>query len=140
MRLSTKGRYGLKIMYYLAKYSSDQPTPLSEIAENMELPENYLEQLVRKLKKANLVVSTRGAHGGYSLARSPKDITIGDIFRNMENQFFSAESALEDNIFKRSDAVAEMIVYKRIQSYLDEAVDGYTLEDMLSDEKKQMSL
>lgn len=85
-------------------------------------------------------MSTRGAHGGYSLARSPKDITIGDIFRNMENQFFSAESALEDNIFKRSDAVAEMIVYKRIQSYLDEAVDGYTLEDMLSDEKKQMSL
>src|SRR5699024_1488898 len=79
MKLSTKGRYGLRAMIDLARYSEKEPVSLSSIAERQYLSEGYLEQLVAMLKKAGLVAGIRGAQGGYVLAKDPSDISVGDI-------------------------------------------------------------
>ena len=84
MRLSTRGRYGLKAMYQLACHYGEGPISLNSIAEEQDLSENYLEQLVATLRKEGLLNSVRGAQGGYMLAKPPEDITVGNILRTLE--------------------------------------------------------
>ena len=79
MKLSTKGRYGVKAMFDLALHHGEGPIALKSIAERQGISEHYLEQLIAVLRKAGLVKSVRGAQGGYSLAREPENITVGDI-------------------------------------------------------------
>ena len=81
MKLSTKGRYGLRAMVDIAVYSQDSPVPISAIAERQNISVRYLEQLLPKLKKAGIIKSIRGAQGGYMLDKDPKDISAGDILR-----------------------------------------------------------
>ena len=78
MKLSTKGRYGLTAMLYLARHADEGPLPLRMMDETGIQPD-YLEQLLASLRKAGLVCTSRGAQGGYSLARAPEDITVGDV-------------------------------------------------------------
>ena len=84
MKLSTKGRYGVKAMVDLAIHNSEGQIALKSIAERQEISENYLEQLFATLRKAGLVKSTRGAQGGYVLADKPEKITVGTILRALE--------------------------------------------------------
>ena len=84
MKLSTKGRYGLRAMIDLARYSEEMPVSISCIAARQGLSEGYLEQLVALLRKAGLVKSIRGASGGYVLTRAAKEISVGDILRALE--------------------------------------------------------
>ena len=79
MKLSTKGRYGLRAMIDLARYSEKEPVSIGSVAARQEISERYLEQLVALLKKAVLVKSIRGASGGYVLAKKPSEISVGDI-------------------------------------------------------------
>ena len=81
MKLSTKGRYGLRAMIDLARYSEKEPVSIGSVAARQEISERYLEQLVALLKKAGLVKSIRGASGGYVLAKKPSEISVGDILR-----------------------------------------------------------
>ena len=80
MRLSTRGRYGLAAMIYLGKKYGDNPVSLNEISKATGLSNNYLEQLIRELKKQDLVISVRGVQGGYLLKKSPKEIFDSMIF------------------------------------------------------------
>ena len=84
MKLSTKGRYGLRAMIDLARYSEKEPVSISSIAARQDISERYLEQLVGLLKKAGLVCSIRGAAGGYILARGACEISVGDVLRALE--------------------------------------------------------
>ena len=77
MRISTRGEYGVRAMLDLALHSSDEPVPLSAIAARQDISEHYLEQLISALRKAGLVISFRGAQGGYQLAKPAEEITIG---------------------------------------------------------------
>ncbi len=86
MKLSTKGRYGLRAMVDIAVYSQDSPVPISAIAERQNISVSYLEQLLPKLKKAGIIKSIRGAQGGYMLDKDPKDISAGDILRTLEGR------------------------------------------------------
>ena len=87
MKLSTKGRYGLRAMVDIAVYSQDSPVPISAIAERQNISVRYLEQLLPKLKKAGIIKSIRGAQGGYMLDKDPKDISAGDIFKDFGRRF-----------------------------------------------------
>lgn len=78
MKLSTKGRYGLRALIDLAMYSEKEAVSISSIAARQNISESYLEQLVGKLKKAGIVLSIRGAQGGYKLAKPASDISVGD--------------------------------------------------------------
>ena len=84
MKLSTRARYGIHAMYDLAQNYGAQPRPIKAVAEAQTIPEAYLEQLLCTLRRAGLVVSARGAQGGYMLSRPPGEITVGDILRSLE--------------------------------------------------------
>lgn len=84
MRVSTRGEYGLRALLDLAQHYGTGPIPLRQIAERQQISEHYLEQLMGSLRKAGVVVSVRGAHGGYALARTPEETIIGDVLRVLE--------------------------------------------------------
>lgn len=85
MRLTTKSRYGTRLILDLSVYGKDKPVPLSEVSKRQNISLKYLEQLIAKLKKAGFINSQRGPTGGHMLAKDPKDITIGDIVRVLED-------------------------------------------------------
>lgn len=84
MRLTTKSRYGTRMILDLAMHSGKGPVPLREIAKRQNISLKYLENLIRKLKEAGFVLSSRGPSGGHRLARPPEQITVGDIVRTLE--------------------------------------------------------
>lgn len=84
MKLSTKGRYGLRAMIDLAIHSKEEAVSIASIAARQKISESYLEQLIPKLRKAGMISSIRGAGGGYVLAKPAKEISVGDILRALE--------------------------------------------------------
>ena len=84
MKLSTKGRYGLRALIDLAQYSGQAPVSITSISARQDISERYLEQLMALLRKAGLIRSVRGAGGGYVLAKDMKEISVGDILRALE--------------------------------------------------------
>ncbi len=82
--ISTKGAYGLIAMYELSKNDKDTPMQIRQISQNANIPQNYLEQLLSKLRKENFVTSTRGAKGGYTLSKNPNEIKVIDILVVLE--------------------------------------------------------
>ncbi len=94
--ISTKGVYGLTAMYELSKYQEDSPMQIKEISANANIPQNYLEQLLSKLRRAELVKSIRGARGGYILAKSAKKIKIVDILLALEDDIKMIEVTAEN--------------------------------------------
>ncbi len=100
--ISTKGVYGLTAMYELSKHKEESPMQIREISSNANIPQNYLEQLLSKLRRAELVKSIRGARGGYILAREAKDILVKDILMALEGDLKIVDSKTKSpglNIF-----------------------------------------
>ena len=96
--ISTKGVYGLTAMYELSKHEEDTPLQIKEISSNANIPQNYLEQLLSKLRRAELVRSIRGARGGYVLAKDPEDILVKDILIALEGDLKVIDSTTENPI------------------------------------------
>lgn len=96
--ISTKGMYGLSAMYELSLIKSEKPTQIKEISERAKIPQNYLEQLLVVLRRAELVNSVRGAHGGYFLARSAENILVKDIFIALEGNLSVTEQEIENEV------------------------------------------
>ncbi|MGP4071422.1 cysteine metabolism transcriptional regulator CymR [Piscibacillus sp. B03] len=124
MKISTKGRYGLTIMIALAKNYGDQPLPLKAIANEYELSEHYLEQLIAPLRNSGLVKSVRGAKGGYLLTREPKLITAADIIRTLEGPIRPVEEMDDDEPSKRE-------LWKRIRDAVRDVLEQTTLQDLI---------
>ncbi|HNU80255.1 MAG TPA: Rrf2 family transcriptional regulator [Bacillota bacterium] len=134
MILSTKGRYGLKIMYELALNYGEGPMPLKEVAQRQQLSETYLEQLIAHLKKAGLVRSIRGAQGGYELIRKPEEISVGEIIRTLEGPLAPSECVMdnEPECTKAENCVTRLI-WEKIMEGINNVVDSITLNDMVND-------
>ena len=96
MKLTTKGRYGLRAVIDLAMYAKTEPVSLSDVAERQNISISYLEQLIAKLKKAGIVQSTRGAQGGYALAKEPEEISVGEILRALEGSLSPVDCSAVD--------------------------------------------
>lgn len=133
MKLSTRSRYGIHAMYDLALNVDCGPQPIKAIAEREGIPEAYLEQLIAILKKEKLVNSTRGAQGGYVLARRPEEITVGDVMRALEGGLNLVDCLLEEDTCGKSCACPSRIVWMKIRDGLNQIVDGITLKDMVND-------
>lgn len=133
MKMSTKGRYGLRAMVDLAMTSENGPVSIQSIAERQELSEKYLEQLLALLKKAGLVKSIRGHQGGYLINGDPKTISVGDILRALEGDLTPVEcSGLEEeSSCKAAKSCVTKYVWKRINDSMEEAVDGITLAELM---------
>ena len=90
MKISTKGRYALRLMIDLAQHDAGGYIPLRDISKRQQISAKYLEQIVVQLSRAGFVISTRGAQGGYQLARHPSEYTVGDILRKRLDEPFPA--------------------------------------------------
>ena len=96
MMFSTKAEYGVRVMAHLAKHDGERPISLATIADAEGLPLAYLEHLVQRLRKAGLVESRRGAHGGYTLAREAEEITMAEVVRALEGEIAPIECISAD--------------------------------------------
>lgn len=102
MRLSTRGRYGTRLMVDLAQHYADGPIPLAAIAKRQDLSAKYLEQLIILLKGAGLIQSVRGRRGGYMLARKPEEISVGEIVETLEGRLSVVDCVLEPELCYRA--------------------------------------
>ena len=139
MKLSTRGRYGIHAMYDLAKHYGDGPQSIKLIAERQGIPEAYLEQLIAILRKEQLVISNRGAQGGYRLSREPKDMTVGDVLRALEGGLNLVDCLLEEDSCGKTCACPSRVVWMKIRDGLNSIVDGITLQDMIDEYACQMA-
>lgn len=130
MKLSTKGKYGLYAMDYLAQHEGDGPQPLKAVAE-IGVQEDYLEQLLGTLRRAGLVTTVRGAQGGYQLARSAAQITVGDVIEAMEGPLSLSECVSDGGLCDKSDQCRTRRVWGRLSTQIGELLHSITLSDML---------
>lgn len=138
MKLSTRGRYGLRAMLDLALHYDDGYISLRHIAERQEISEGYLEQVFAMLKKDGLVKSVRGAQGGYKLSHPPEDITVGMILRTLEGSLAPVECVDGENPSKcsRYDECVTKFIWEKMRDSLYEVVDSISLEDLALKYKK----
>ena len=138
MKLSTKGRYGLRAMVDLAVYSEKESVSISCIAQRENISESYLEQLAGKLKKAGLIKSTRGAQGGYRLAKPAAEISVGDILRALEGELgaVDCQGLKPEGGCESSDFCVTKLVWQRINDSIAKAADEITLEELMAEAKK----
>lgn len=138
MKLSTKGRYGLKAMFELALHDGKGPIPLRNIADSQNISEHYLEQLIAVLKKDDLVNSVRGAQGGYMLSKTPNKITVGEILRALEGEIAPSDCVLDtdENNCTREEHCVTKTVWVKIRNSINDVIDSITLADMVEDHHK----
>lgn len=137
MKISTKGRYALRLMIEIGRKDAGQLTTLREVAERQDISMKYLEQLVGHLTHANLIVGHRGIHGGYSLAKDAKDITAGDILRASEGGT-APVACLEDAAPEcpRRPMCDTIDFWEGLDNVIEGYVDSVTLEDLVQQNKK----
>ncbi|KYH29983.1 MULTISPECIES: RrF2 family transcriptional regulator [Clostridium] len=132
MKLSTKGRYGVKAMVDLAIRYGGNPVSIKSIAERQNLSEFYLEQLFAPLRRAKLIKSIRGAQGGYVLNRPPKDITVADIINVLEGPI-EISSCLDKAECDNMDICPTRLLWEKIKKSIDDVTNSITLQDMADD-------
>ncbi len=135
MKLSTKGRYGLKAMVELAINYGETPVSIKTISNRQHISEYYLEQLFSLLRKANLITSIRGAQGGYILSREPKDITVQDIMTVVEGPIEISDCIDKKNGCDNTDCCATKLVWEKLKKSIDEVMSSVTLQDIVDDYK-----
>lgn len=136
MKISTKGRYALRLMIDIAMHEGADPVRIKDISKRQEVSEKYLEQIIAVLNKAGYVKSIRGPKGGYLLAKKPKDYTAGMILRLTEGSMAPVSCLeFEENDCPRQGQCATLELWKRLDTAIKDVVDSVTLEDLVEWQK-----
>src|SRR5574340_922557 len=133
MKLSTKGKYGVRALFEIARNYGQGPLSMKEIVERQKISLSYLEQILHRLGKAGIIESVRGPHGGYVLARKPAEVTIGDIVRSLEGPIALShclEPGFSEECYQADDCVARM-VWTKVGEKIEEALDSISFEHLL---------
>jgi Rrf2 family protein len=133
----------MRAMVSLARMYGRGPVPLSEVASDSAVPPAYLEQLLGPLRKAGLVSTTRGAHGGYELSRAPEDVRVGEVYRVMEGPIAPMSCVSEDSdedLCPMIDGCATRLVWLKVRDSIAEALDSTTLADLLKQAHRHVSV
>ncbi|MDY0040782.1 MAG: Rrf2 family transcriptional regulator [Desulforhabdus sp.] len=131
MKLSTRSRYGTRLVLDMAHNYRKGPTQLGVIAKRQNISVKYLEQIIIPLKKANLIKSVRGSKGGHVLAKPPADITVGQIVALLEKDVELTECSVNPEICERSDFCPTRIVWKAATESMYEKLNSITLADLV---------
>lgn len=131
MKISTKGRYALRVMIDLALNSNENFIALKEIAKRQDITVKYLEQIVALLNKAGFLETARGNSGGYKLAKEPKDYIVGDILRATEGDLAPIFCLTEDGACQRKQICKTYSFWKGLDDVINDYIDSKTLEDLL---------
>ena len=135
MKISTRGRYGTRMMLDLAAHHDQGPTPLREIAKRQDLSVKYLEQLIIPLKAAGYIRSVRGAKGGYTLARKPDKISVGQIIKVLEGGLSLVDCVEDPRVCEREKNCPTRDIWLRMSERLMEELSSLTLSDVLDGKK-----
>ncbi len=134
MIVSTKGRYALRVMLYLALHGEDDYTPLKEIAESESISQKYLESIMTTLSKAGFVDAVHGKGGGYRLNRPAKDYTIGSILKLTEGSLATVSCTTQGPAAcSRSTCCHTLPMWERLDQMVDDFFEGITLADLLEE-------
>ena len=138
MKVSTKGRYALRLMLDLANYNTGEPVALKDIAARQDISEKYLEQIISLVSRAGLVQSVRGAQGGYMLRRDPSQYTVGDILRVTEGDLSLVDCiAPNGSDCPRESNCVTMRVWKKLTDALNATADSIRLSDLVEWDREQ---
>lgn len=137
MRISTKGRYALRMMVDLAEHQNKGFISLKEIAERQNISKKYLEQIIPIFNKAGVLRTNRGSQGGYMLAKSPDKYTVGDILRLAEGSL-APVPCIDQNPYEcdRSVDCVTLPIWKGLAAVINEYLDGITLQDILDRQRE----
>jgi Rrf2 family protein len=135
MKLSTKGRYGVRLMLDLAAHYGERPVLLREISQREDISEKYLWHLINPLKSAGLIHSTRGAHGGYELAKAPSEISVKDIFEVVEGPICLVDCIEKPATCKRAEFCIARDLWSDASQALADSLEKTTLASLLVRQK-----
>ena len=134
MKISTKGRYALRMLLDLAEHRNGEKEfiALKDIAQRQNISKKYLEQIVPMLNKGGILRTNRGNRGGYMLAKAPQDCTVGDILRATEGSLAPVSCLeYEENGCPRAESCATLSIWEGLYKVINEYLDGVTLQDLL---------
>lgn len=132
MKISTKGRYALRLMLDLALNNTGEPVRIKDIAARQEISDKYLEQIISTLNKAGYVKSIRGPQGGYRLAKEPEKYTVGMILRLTEGSLAPVSCLEEDvNTCERQEMCVTLRLWQMLNNAISDVVDKVTLADLV---------
>ena len=136
MKISTKGRYALRLLLDLAEHQQAGFVSLNEIAKRQNISKKYLEQIIPIFNKTDVLRANRGSQGGYMLAKSPDKYTVGDILRCTEGSLDPVDCAGQDPVLcDRSAACVMLPVWQGLSRVLNDYVDSITLQDILDQQR-----
>ena len=137
MKLSTKGRYGLRALIDLAQYGEKEAVSIQSISARQQISDSYLEQLVRKLKKAGLVTSLRGSQGGYRLAKPAEEISVGDVLRALEGSIEAVSCQEGENpSCVGKDLCVARYVWQKVNKSIQETVDSIMISQLVEESRR----
>ena len=131
MKISTKGRYGLRLMVELGENWGNGPLSIREVSRRQEISEKYLEQIILQLSRAGLVKSIRGAQGGYVLTAPPEEISAGQVLRAVEGSLSPVECVDDGSECQKVDQCVTCELWRRIKGAVDNVVDSTSIGDLM---------
>lgn len=134
MKISTKGRYGIRIMLDVAKHSAGGPVKIADVSARQEISLKYVEQIMGMLSRGGLLRSLRGAQGGYTLVKSPSEYTAGEILRFTEGDIEPVECVSNPSLCPRAGGCAARSFWEGLNKKVYEYIDGVTLQDLIDSE------
>jgi Rrf2 family protein len=137
MKLSTRGRYGVRLMFELALHFGEGPVMLKNIAEKQAISEKYLWHLINPLKSMGLIKSIRGAHGGYLLAKTPSEINLREILRILEGSLCLVDCVDNPASCDRSDTCITRDVWSETSKNISQTLESVTLDKMVEKHKRK---
>ena len=138
MKISTKGRYALRMLIDLAEHQNCGFVALKDIADRQNISKKYLEQIIPILGKSDILKTTRGSQGGYMLSKSPDKYTVGEILRLTEGSLAPVDCLNQDPIeCERSSECATLPVWQGLNRVINEYLDSITLQDILDQQRER---
>jgi len=137
LRLSTKGRYGTRIMLELALNYGKGHMLLKDIAKKQDISVGYLEQIMPSLKAAGFIITSRGAHGGYTLARPPEEITLSEIVTSLEGSISLVECINSPEVCDRTDFCVTRDLWDEVSENIDSTLRSKNLQDLANKHKNK---
>ena len=137
MKISTKGRYGLRILLDLALHAQEVPRLMKDIARSQQISEKYISRLILPLNEAGFITSFRGAKGGLKLAKSPKEITLLEIVEAMEGRIAIVECVMDKSFCPKSNDCSACKIWTSLNRKIRKHMDEITLKDLLKSEKNK---
>jgi Rrf2 family cysteine metabolism transcriptional repressor len=137
MKLSTRGRYGIRAILDLAGHSDDEPVLVKDISKRQEISVWYLQHLLNPLIAGGLVRSTRGPGGGVSLTKSPSEIKLSDIILLLEGSLAPVECVDDPTVCPRSNLCVTRDTWVEMKKAIDRILESTTIQDLLERQKKK---